>query len=288
MGMNINQALAECIKKMQAVGKNSHNAEQRFNYRSIDDVYAEVHQHFKDVGIVCLPKVQNIQRESLPTKSGGLKHCSILTVLYTFIAPDGSSLECTVLGEAMDSGDKSINKAMAAAHKYALCQMFCLPTGEAKDPDGENHNDLAGRAGQAARPGPGNTGGQKAAPPPKQEPRASADELARLDVLLLKEGLKTNSERLGRINKWLAAGSKKPVGSPAELAASLAALLIRQLEQKQATPSPVSGKTASPSQNAKSEQQNPSPAKTQGEPAATKKAPAKAPKKAAAKPDKKE
>ena len=39
----------------------------------------------------------------------------------------------------MDSGDKSTNKAMAVAHKYALLQTFCIPTEEIKDPDHEAH-----------------------------------------------------------------------------------------------------------------------------------------------------
>ncbi len=37
----------------------------------------------------------------------------------------------------MDSGDKATNKAMAIAMKYALFQVFCIPTDEMKDPDSE-------------------------------------------------------------------------------------------------------------------------------------------------------
>ncbi len=43
-----------------------------------------------------------------------------LIVAYTFYAPDGSNVGAVVFGEAMDSGDKSSNKAMSAALKYAL------------------------------------------------------------------------------------------------------------------------------------------------------------------------
>jgi hypothetical protein len=38
----------------------------------------------------------------------------------------------------MDSGDKSSNKAMSAAMKYALLEVFCVPTEE--DNDTENHS----------------------------------------------------------------------------------------------------------------------------------------------------
>jgi hypothetical protein len=39
----------------------------------------------------------------------------------------------------MDSGDKASNKAQAVAHKYALLQVFCIPTDDLKDPEYDNH-----------------------------------------------------------------------------------------------------------------------------------------------------
>ena len=42
----------------------------------------------------------------------------------------------------MDSGDKATNKAMAIAFKYACFQVFCIPTEEMKDPDGETPEQL--------------------------------------------------------------------------------------------------------------------------------------------------
>ena len=38
----------------------------------------------------------------------------------------------------MDYSDKSSNKALSAALKYALMQMFLIPTAELKDPDGDS------------------------------------------------------------------------------------------------------------------------------------------------------
>jgi hypothetical protein len=43
-----------------------------------------------------------------------------------------------VEGEAMDSGDKSCNKAMSAAQKYVFFQVFCIAT-EDGDKDTESH-----------------------------------------------------------------------------------------------------------------------------------------------------
>jgi hypothetical protein len=41
----------------------------------------------------------------------------------------------------MDSGDKSTNKAMSAAHKYAILQAFTVPTEGDNDPDATAHGD---------------------------------------------------------------------------------------------------------------------------------------------------
>ena len=39
----------------------------------------------------------------------------------------------------MDSGDKGMNKAMSIALKYALFQLFTIPTKEDKDPDATSY-----------------------------------------------------------------------------------------------------------------------------------------------------
>jgi hypothetical protein len=63
---------------------------------------------------------------------------SVIKVRYTFYTTDGSSVESVVVGEAMDSGDKSMNKAMSAAFKYACFQTFCIPTEEMIDSESES------------------------------------------------------------------------------------------------------------------------------------------------------
>ncbi len=69
--------------------------------------------------------------------SGGFR--VVLTVRFRAFAQDGSSVETTAIGEGIDYGDKAYNKAMSVAHKYALLQLFCIPTEDQKDPENENH-----------------------------------------------------------------------------------------------------------------------------------------------------
>ena len=79
------------------------------------------------------PEVLESTREERHTAKGGLLIYSIAKVKYTFYAEDGSNVSAIVIGEGMDSGDKSFNKAMSAAYKYALFQVFCVPTEEMVD-----------------------------------------------------------------------------------------------------------------------------------------------------------
>jgi hypothetical protein len=62
-----------------------------------------------------------------------------LTIKFDFFTVDGSSVSATVIGEAMDSGDKATNKSMSIAFKYACFQVFCIPTEEMRDPDADTY-----------------------------------------------------------------------------------------------------------------------------------------------------
>lgn len=135
--MNIYQAIASIMQKGNAIGKNKRNDQQKFMYRGIDDVMNTFNPLMAEAGIFVVPEVLEATREERQGRSGGNLIYSILRVKYTFFASDGSSVSATVIGEGMDSGDKASNKAMAVAMKYAMFQVFCIPTEEMIDPDAE-------------------------------------------------------------------------------------------------------------------------------------------------------
>jgi hypothetical protein len=56
-------------------------------------------------------------------------------IRFRYTTTDGSHVDTVNVGEAMDSGDKAMNKAMSIALKYSLLQMLLIPTEEDKDPD---------------------------------------------------------------------------------------------------------------------------------------------------------
>lgn len=135
----IHKKMIAIMNALPAIGKNNQNTSQRFNFRGIDDVYNILHGLMAKNGVYSTPEVIESESHQLPSKSGGYLNYRILKIKYTFYAEDGSSVSVIVQGEGMDSGDKASNKAMAIAHKYALLQVFCIPTEEKKDPDYDTH-----------------------------------------------------------------------------------------------------------------------------------------------------
>ncbi len=131
----IYRQISAIMKDCPAIGKNNVNQQQKFAYRSIDDVMNALQNILPKYGVFYVPEViENIQEER-QTKSGGNLIYSVLKVKYTFYAEDGSHVSAVVQSEGMDSADKSSNKAMSAACKYALFQVFNIPTVEFVDPD---------------------------------------------------------------------------------------------------------------------------------------------------------
>jgi hypothetical protein len=126
------------MASIEAIGKNRKNQSQGYSFRGIDDMYNELHTHFATHKVFYTPEVLTTHREEKPTKSGGLMQYVVLTVKYTFYAEDGSNVSCTMIGEASDSGDKASNKAMSTALKYALMEIFLIPTEEDKDTESQS------------------------------------------------------------------------------------------------------------------------------------------------------
>lgn len=124
--------LAKVMGEVGAVGKTRKNPQQGYSFRGIDDVMAHVQELLAKHLVVVVPRVIERERELMDTKSGGKMASVRLLVDHTFYAEDGSSVVCTTLGEAMDSGDKASNKAMSAALKYALTETLMIPTYEAE------------------------------------------------------------------------------------------------------------------------------------------------------------
>jgi len=134
----IHQALAAVMADVRAVGKDGRNTQQGYNFRGIDGVLNAVGPAFRQHGVVPLPHLLAMHSEVVEVgKNRTAMRSVIVEVLYAFRGPAGDECYARVPGEAMDSGDKAVSKAMSVAYRTALIQVLALPT---DDPDPDEHS----------------------------------------------------------------------------------------------------------------------------------------------------
>lgn len=134
----IYQAMAAVMADIGAVDKGGWNAQQNYAFRGIDQFMTAAHPAMVKHGVFVLPEVLDNNTETRPTKNGGVSTHRTMTVRYTFAGPAGDSVSCVTVGESADTYDKSANKCLAAAYKYALMQVFCIPLASEADADNDS------------------------------------------------------------------------------------------------------------------------------------------------------
>ena len=138
------------MAEVPSIAKDRKNAQQGYSFRGIDDVYCALHDLLAKHRVFTVPEVLSEESTMKTSKAGSVAIYRILKIKYTFYAEDGSYISATVIGEGADYSDKASNKAMSVAHKYALLQVFCIPTNDPKDPEvdspqvGDFRSDMGG------------------------------------------------------------------------------------------------------------------------------------------------
>lgn len=132
--------LAQVMAELPAVGKDSVNAQQGWNFRGVDAVVNAISPALRKHGVIVIPEVIKAAYRDTSTAGRDPRPTREVTVevRYTFYAEDGSSVSATVPGESLDQSDKGSAKAMSVAFRIALLQVFALPTSE-PDPDASYH-----------------------------------------------------------------------------------------------------------------------------------------------------
>lgn len=146
-------AISAVMKTMSedGISKDRKNQQQGYSFRGIDDIYNALGKVMAEHKLAMLPRVVGQQREERATQRGGTLTYTILTVEFDLVSGvDGSKHVICTIGEAMDSADKSSNKAMSAAYKYAALMAFAIPTEGDNDADATTHEPAPRRA--AAKP----------------------------------------------------------------------------------------------------------------------------------------
>lgn len=144
--MKVFKAIEGVMADLSKIGiaKDRQNTTQNFKYRGVDQVMNELSALLPKHGLLILPRVTKYVCVERMSASNKPLFYTILEVEYDFIASEDGSKHTVgpMIGEAMDSGDKSANKAMAIAYKYVCFQAFCIPTEAVEDPDAKVHDVL--------------------------------------------------------------------------------------------------------------------------------------------------
>lgn len=142
-----------------------------YNYAGEAALISALRPHMVEAGLYCyVSKVRDVQGTEFTTAKGTVMQLARLTAVVCFThAPSETSIYVEAAGEGSDTMDKSFNKAMTGAYKYALRETFCIETGD--DPDATPSEERQ----------PGNRQGSRSpasgsAPEPKPDPWAGAEE----------------------------------------------------------------------------------------------------------------
>lgn len=117
------QVIHGVMRDVMPVAKGQHNAQQNYRFRGVDDAMSAMAGPMRNHGCFIAPEVA--EHKQRPRGEKGTH--TVLKMLYRIYGPAGDCLLVSVPGEAMDTADKSTNKAMSAALKYMLFQVFMIP-----------------------------------------------------------------------------------------------------------------------------------------------------------------
>lgn len=135
--MKVHEAITEVMREVRAVGKDSRNQQQNFNFRGVDATVNSLSPVMRNHGVTVHPSsILARDYEAFASKSGAKGIACRMVVEFTFTGPEGDSFTSIVAAEANDYGDKATPKCMSVAFRTCLLQTFALPTQET-DPDAE-------------------------------------------------------------------------------------------------------------------------------------------------------
>lgn len=128
----------------------------KYTYAKESDFIAAVRPLLVEHGVVVFPSgVLQLNQDTYPTNRGGEMNRDTAIIRFHFHhGASDTGFDVEVLGQGADSGDKSANKAMTAALKYALRQALLIETGD--DPD-----DTASAQDARASKKPASNGNQR-------------------------------------------------------------------------------------------------------------------------------
>lgn len=130
------------------IGKDGENKAQGYNFRAMEAIAPRVRDAMVVHGLIAVPVgTELVAHETREREKSAPIFTDAVRITYHFMSADDTDdvIEAQTIGLASDTFDKSVSKAMTAAHKSLLLQTFCIGDG-GDDPDaqspGANTDDM--------------------------------------------------------------------------------------------------------------------------------------------------
>jgi hypothetical protein len=132
-------AVTEDLSK-KGIAKARTNSVDDYQYRSIDDLLNRLSPLLAKHRLCVLPRIleQTVKERAGPSQPV-LMHASVRVAFDLVSAADGSLHTIEFCGEALDPSDKATAKALSAAYKSAMIQVFCIPVVGNEDADAKGY-----------------------------------------------------------------------------------------------------------------------------------------------------
>lgn len=149
---NLAQRLVSAMGASGQVARSGRRTDQGYKYVAWDDVAETVQTAFAAAGILCLPTVVDSGVESARTSQDKPTWRASVLVEFRLINADDPADTLTFRwpGQADDSGDKAVQKALTYAAKYGLMKLLLI-AGDDSDETGtvSEHDTTQADAGRA-------------------------------------------------------------------------------------------------------------------------------------------
>jgi hypothetical protein len=126
---SVQEAVSRVIRDVghRGVGKTGVNTDQGYSFRGIDDIVDTLSPILARHQLVIVPRVRSVDHDKRTSSTGRVNMFTTMIVDWLIVGPRGDELSATTVGLGADVSDKSANKAMTAAYKYLLSELFCIP-----------------------------------------------------------------------------------------------------------------------------------------------------------------
>lgn len=138
--LTVGQAIAEVMRRMPAIGKDSTAPGNMggYRYRGIESITTSLQPILADVGLVIVPQAQSIVIDPAPGQKEAWQDTHV-KFEWLIIGPDGSTVTASTYGVGRDHTDKGANKAQTQAFKYLLMHLLCIADSK-DDVDGHDYS----------------------------------------------------------------------------------------------------------------------------------------------------